>query len=101
MKKRWYEMSADACILISMIELSKSADRERYAKQLITELTDLGYEPDPDLYDECLAKYSMQRWYDANKEVFLAIEYLKDAEKEIQSTAITRVKNYMSLEAVS
>ena len=101
MKKRWYEMSADVCILISMIELSKAADREKYAKQLINELTDLGYEPDPNLYEDCLEKYSMQRWYDANKDVFLAIEYLKDAEKTIQDTVVARVKDFMSLEAVS
>ena len=100
MKKRWYEMSADVCILISMIELSQSSDRERYAKKLISELTDLGYSPAPDLYDRCLEKYSMKRWYDSDKDVFLAIEYLKDAKKEIQEKAVAKVSDYMRLQAV-
>ena len=101
MKKRWYEMSANVCILISMIELSKTADRERYAKRLINELLDLGYEPDPDMYELCTEKYAMKRWYDSNRDVFLAIEYLKDADKSIQDTAVVRVSDYMRLEAVS
>ena len=100
MKKRWYEMSADVCILISMIELAQNSDRERYAKKLISELTDLGYTPEPDLYETCLEKYSMKRWYDSNKEVFLAIEYLKDAQKEIQQKAVAKVSDYMRLQAV-
>ena len=101
MKKRWYEMSADVCIVVSMIELAQQADRERYARRLISELTDLGYEPEPDLYEECLEKYSMKRWYDSNKEVFLAIEYLKNAQKDIQKTATSRMTDYMRLKAVS
>ena len=100
MKRRWYEMSADVCILISMIELAQKADRERYAKKLISELLKLGYEPDPDLYEEYQDKYEMKRWYDNNKDVFLAIEYLKDAQREIQNTAINRVADYMRLQAV-
>lgn len=100
MKRRWYEMSADVCILISMIELAQNADRERYAKKLINELLDMGYEPDPDMYEECSDKYGMKRWYDSNREVFLAIEYLKDATKEIQDKVINRVTDYMRLQAV-
>lgn len=101
MKKRWYEMSANVCILISMIELAQAADRERYAKRLINELLDLGYEPDPELYKSCSEKYSMKRWYDTNRDVFLAIEYLKDADKNIQDTAVVRVSDYMRLASVS
>lgn len=100
MKRRWYEMSADVCILISMIELAQESDRERYAKRLISELTDLGFKPEPKLYEKCAKKYKMQRWYDADRDVFLAIEYLKDANKEIQNAAISRVSEYMRLQAV-
>ena len=42
----------------------------------------------------------MQRWYDADRDVFLAIEYLKDANKEIQDAAISRVSEYMRLQVV-
>lgn len=100
MKRRWYEMSADVCILISMIELAQKSDRERYAKKLISELIDSGYEPNPNLYEEYNEKYEMKRWYDCNKDVFLAIEYLKDAKKEIQNIVINRVSDYMRLQAI-
>jgi hypothetical protein len=100
MKRRWYEMSADVCILVSMIELAQKSDRERYAKKLINELLDLGYEPEPNMYEQCKDKYEMNRWYDSDKDVFLAIEYLKNAQKEIQNTAISRISDYMRLQAV-
>lgn len=32
MKKRWYELTPDVCIVISKIELAKDEDRTRYAK---------------------------------------------------------------------
>ena len=95
MKRRWYELSPDVCILVSQIELAQESDRERYAKKLTTELLDLGYEPDPDLY-ESYNNYSMNRWYDANKEVFLAIEYLKNAKSEIQKEAVIRIREYIN-----
>ncbi len=98
--KRWYEMSADVCILISMLELAQNQDRERYAKKLIKELVSNGYEPDVDLYEKCKNLYPMGRWYDQDKDLFLAIEYLKDAPTELQQEAILKVSDYMRLRTV-
>lgn len=97
--KRWYEMSADVCILVSMLELAQKQDRDRIAKKIIEELVDLGYQPDENLYEEYCNSYSMSRWYDTDKTVFLSIEYLKDATKEQQEAAISRISDYMRLKS--
>lgn len=96
--KRWYEMSADVCILVSMLELAQKHDKERIAKKLIKELINSGYEPDENLYEKYCNMYSMKRWYDSDKTLFLSIEYLKDATKEQQQTVISLVSDFMRLQ---
>lgn len=101
MKKRWYELSPDVCIVISKIELVKEDDRIRYAKVMLSELRKAGYVPDKNIYLEKSKEYKMQRWYDKNKFLFLAFEYLKDSESEIQHSVVTNVLKFMREENVA
>ncbi len=91
MRSRWYELSPDVCIVISKIELAKEEDRTRYAKLMLTELRKAGYEPNRQIYLDRIRSYQMRRWYDKNRFLFMAFEYLKDSETEIQSTVATNV----------
>ena len=98
MLKRWYELSPDVCIVISKIEMAHEDDRVRYAKKIMLELRKYGYVPQPQLYMDRVRTYSMRRWYDGNRIVFLAFEYLKDAEKNIQENVVNSVLGYMNHE---
>ena len=62
----------------------KEIDRTRYAKIMLNELRLAGYKPNEKIYLERIGNYNMNRWYDKNRFLFMAIEYLKDADKEIQ-----------------
>ncbi|MBP3820936.1 hypothetical protein J6G99_04755 [bacterium] len=99
--KRWYELSPDVCIVISKIELAHGNDRVRYAKQIMLELRNNGYNPQPQDYINRIKNYSMKRWYDTNRTVFLAFEYLKDAEKSVQDNVVANVLSFMNKEAVA
>ena len=101
MKKRWYELSPDVCIVISKIELAKEEDRERYAKILLNELLKAGYEPDRKIYLERIRNYEMRRWYDKSRVLFMAFEYLKDSDSEIQCEVAGKVLQHMRVEAVA
>lgn len=85
MGKRWYELSPDVCIVISKIEMAKEDDRTRYAKIMLKELKRAGYEANRQIYLDRIRTYEMKRWYDKNRYLFMAFEYLKDADKIIQS----------------
>ena len=98
MKKRWYELTPDVCIVISRIELAKDIDRTRYAKQILWELHQMGYKPDMQIYMQRLSSYEMRRWYDNNRTLFMAFEYLKDAEETMQKTVAHKVLQFIRKE---
>lgn len=98
MRKRWYDLSPDVCIIISKIELLQEVDRIRYAKLLLTELKKNGYIPNRQLYLDRIRSYEMRRWYDKNKYLFLAFEYLKDADSGIQNNIVVSLLKYMRQE---
>jgi len=91
MKRRWYELSPDVCIVISKIELAKEIDRTRYAKMILLELHNAGYTPNQEIYLKRLSSYDMKRWYDNNRTLFMAFEYLKDAQENVQSDVAVNV----------
>jgi hypothetical protein len=91
MQKRWYELSPDVCIVISKIELSHEAARIHYAKQILLELQKAGYKVDRQLYLNKIRTYQMRRWYDKNRYLFMAFEYLKDATEDIQHVVIKNI----------
>ncbi len=84
MGNRWYELSPEVSMVISKLEMLKEIDRTRYAKIMLNELRLAGYKPNEKIYLERIGNYNMNRWYDKNRFLFMAIEYLKDADKEIQ-----------------
>jgi len=95
MKKRWYELSPDVCIVISKIELAKDFDRTRYARRMLQELHYAGYRPNMQIYQQRLSSYEMRRWYDNNRTLFMAFEYLKDADAETQTKVAVNVLKYI------
>lgn len=101
MKRRWYELSPDVCIVISKIELAKEYDRVRYAKIMLNELQKAGYEPNRQIYLDRIRNYEMRRWYDENKYLFMAFEYLKDSENEIQSKVANNVLKFIRSESAA
>lgn len=100
MAKRWYELSPDVCILIGKIEMAHSDDRTRYARKILTELRKQGYVMQSYTYMNGIKNYSMKRWYDNNRETFLAFEYLKDADSKIQQIVVKDVLAYMNSENI-
>lgn len=101
MRNRWYELTPDVCIVISKIELAKEEDRTRYAKIMLSELRKAGYEPNRQVYLDRIRTYNMKRWYDKNRFLFMAFEYLKDAETEIQTEVAFNVLRYIRQENVA
>lgn len=93
--KRWYDLSPEVSMLISKVELAGGDKRANYAKRILLELFKQGYKPEPEQFQYRINNYSMNRWYDAEKNVFLAFEYLKDADKDIQQRVVKNV--YSSL----
>ncbi len=85
MGNRWYELSPEVSMVISKLEMLKEIDRTRYAKIMLNELRLAGYKPNEKIYLERIQNYNMNRWYDKNRFLFMAIEYLKDSEKEMQT----------------
>ncbi len=101
MKNRWYELSPDVCIVISRIELAKEEDRTRYAKIMLKELRRAGYEPNRQIYLDRIRSYEMRRWYDKNRFLFLAFEYLKDSESDVQVEVAHNVLKFIREEAAA
>lgn len=98
MGKRWYELSPDVCIVISKIEMSKEEDRTRYAKIMLKELRLAGYEPNKQIYLDRIRSYNMRRWYDKNRFLFMAFEYLKDSDSIVQSKVAYNVLQFIRQE---
>lgn len=98
MKRRWYELSPDVCIVMSKIELAKEEDRTRYAKVMLSELEKAGYRPNEQVYSDRIENYVMRRWYDQNQFLFRAFEYLKDLNNDVQKTVCDNVLNFMKSE---
>ncbi len=98
MGNRWYELSPDVCIAISKIEMAKEEDRTRYAKVMLKELRLAGYEPNKQIYLDRIRGYKMRRWYDKNRYLFMAFEYLKDSTNEVQSEVACNVLKYIRQE---
>ena len=98
MGKRWYELSPDVCIVISKIEMSKEEDRTRYAKIMLKELRLAGYEPNKQIYLDRIRSYNMRRWYDKNRFLFMALEYLKDSDNKVQSQVAYNVLQFIRSE---
>mgnify|MGYP000711589820 CR=1 FL=1 len=98
MRSRWYELSPDVCIVISKIELAKEEDRTRYAKLMLKELRKAGYEPNKQIYLDRIRSYNMRRWYDKNRYLFMAFEYLKDSKSEVQSEVACNVLRFIRRE---
>lgn len=101
MRSRWYELSPDVCIVISKIELAKEEDRTRYAKIMLRELRKAGYEPNKQIYLDRVRSYKMRRWYDKNRYLFMAFEYLKDSCDKIQSEVACSVLRYIRQESAA
>jgi len=85
MGNRWYELSPEVSMVISKLELLKEVDRTRYAKLMLNELRIAGYKPNEKIYLDRIQNYNMNRWYDKNRFLFMAIEYLKDADNTMQT----------------
>ncbi len=85
MGNRWYELSPEVSMVISKLEMLKEIDRTRYAKIMLNELRLAGYKPNEKIYLERIQNYNMNRWYDKNRFLFMAIEYLKDSEPKMQT----------------
>jgi hypothetical protein len=96
MQKRWYELSPDVCIIISKIEMMQESARTRYAKLILTELHKAGYRVDRQIYLDRVRTYQMSRWYDGNKYLFMAFEYLKNADEKIQRAVIRNILEVMN-----
>ena len=45
-----------------------------------------------------ISSYEMRRWYDNNRTLFMAFEYLKDADEEMQKSVAVKVLNFMRSE---
>lgn len=101
MRSRWYELSPDVCIVISKIELAKEEDRTRYAKVMLRELRKAGYEPNKQIYMDRVRSYKMRRWYDKNRYLFMAFEYLKDSRDDIQTEVAYNVLRYIRQETAA
>ena len=101
MGNRWYELSPDVCIVISKIELAKEEDRTRYAKIMLRELRLAGYQPNRQIYLDRIRSYEMRRWYDKNRFLFLAFEYLKDSESDVQTTVAHNVLKFIREEVAA
>ena len=101
MRNRWYELTPDVCIVISKIEMAKEEDRVRYAKVMLKELRLAGYEPNKQIYLDRIRNYNMRRWYDKNRFLFMAFEYLKDSDSEIQSQVANNVLRFMRTETAA
>lgn len=85
MGNRWYELSPEVSMVISKLEMLKEIERTRYAKIMLNELRLAGYKPNEKIYLARIQNYNMNRWYDKNRFLFMAIEYLKDSENDIQT----------------
>lgn len=101
MRNRWYELSPDVCIVISKIELAKEEDRTRYAKIMLRELRKAGYEPNKQIYMDRIRTYQMRRWYDKNRYLFMAFEYLKDSSSNVQSEVACNVLRFIRQESAA
>ena len=101
MRNRWYELTPDVCFVISKIECAKEEDRTRYAKLILSELRLAGYEPNRQIYLDRIRSYNMRRWYDKNRFLFMAFEYLKDADSDIKSVVSNKVLRFIRQENVA
>jgi len=93
MYSRWYDEDPTLSLAVSLLKNSKDERRVKCAEYVIKLASEHGVELETDLLKKI--KYSMQRWYDDEKIVFDAFEYLRVAPADTQKEIALEVIEYL------
>ena len=83
MYKRWYDRDPAVSLAVSLLRNSNIEDQYKYAEFIVNRAKDLGVV----LEDNALSNafnYVLRRWYDNDKQLAEAFEYLQKAPVEHQ-----------------
>lgn len=93
MFKRWYDKDAALSLAISLIQSSTIEDRRACAEFIIRLCKEEGIELSHNFFESL--QYQLKRWYDHEKILFEAFEYLKVSSVEVRKKVIVQVIDFL------
>ena len=89
MFKRWYDKDAALSLAISLIQSAKPEERRACAEFIIKSCREEGIDLSLNFFESL--QYQMKRWYDQEKTLFEALEYLKVSPVEVRKKVVVQV----------
>ena len=83
MYKRWYDKDPAVSLAVSLLRNSSVEEQYEYAEFIVTRARDLGIVVDENHISSAI-NYVMRRWYDQDKQLAEAFDYLQKAPVEQQ-----------------
>ena len=83
MQQRWYDLDPTVSLAVSLMKSANEETQLHCAEYIISKSRNLGVKNKENALNEAFT-YLMKRWYDKDKRIQEAFEYLKSAPSDIQ-----------------
>lgn len=83
MQKRWYDLDPTVSLAVSLMKNANDGIQLQCADYIITQAKNFGVKIKENALDEAFS-YILRRWYDKDKRIQEAFEYLKAAPLHLQ-----------------
>lgn len=80
--QRWYDKEPTLSLAVSLLRNAKDGTRSLCADMIISFAKDLGVQIPNDIFSNF--NYVLKRWYDEDKKLSEALEYLKNSPDELK-----------------
>jgi len=90
---RWYDKDPTVSLAVSILRSAASDNQDLVAEFIVKRVLDYGINP-PHKVESFLDMFKM-RWYDENKNLSRAFEYLKEAPQNIQQEIAIEMIDYI------
>lgn len=83
MQKRWYDLDPTVSLAVSLMKNANEQMQLQCADYIITKAKSFGVKSKENALNEAFT-YILRRWYDKDKRIQEAFDYLKDAPTDVQ-----------------
>lgn len=96
MQHRWYDIDATVSLAVSLMKNAKMETQLKCADYIITKVKNYGIANKENLLTDAFT-YLLRRWYDNDKKISEAFEYLKSAPTDVQKEIALDLINVLQL----
>ena len=91
--QRWYDLDPTVSLAVSLIRNANDSFRGQCAQMIVEQAKDFGVKLDGDIFSNF--NYVLKRWYDEDKVLSEALEYLKNSPEELKREISYKVIEYL------